>query len=267
MLDHDFTPLYASAPPLDAALIFAFVGDDLLLTTGNALPDAISLSGLPVADTDCLIGELAGAQCRLVAWPATIELPQGLIRHNLRQVWGLISEAYFAVASRARVLLAWDRQHRFCGACGAPTAPAAHDATRICSNCKQSARPRLSPAVMVLVHRGDEVLLARSPHFKPGMYTALAGYVEAGESLEDCIHREVMEEVGIRVTNLRWFGSQTWPFPNLLMLAFHADYVDGEITPQPGEIEDVRWFRKGERPEEWPHPGSISYHLIRSFLV
>lgn len=76
MLDHDFTPLYASAPPLDAALIFAFVGDDLLLTTGNALPDAISLSGLPVADTDCLIGELAGAQCRLVAWPATIELPQ-----------------------------------------------------------------------------------------------------------------------------------------------------------------------------------------------
>lgn len=266
MLPHDFTPLYASLPPLDTALVFAFIGDDLLLTEADALPDMACLSGLAVADTDCLIGELAGVRCRLIAWPATTASPKGLVRHNLRQVWGRISDVEFAIASRARVLLAWDRQHRFCGVCGAPTTPAADEAVRICSVCEQNARPRLSPAIMVLVHRGDEVLLARSPHFKPGMYTALAGYVEVGESLEDCVHREVMEEVGIRVTNLRWFGSQTWPFPNSLMLAFHADYVDGEVTPQPGEIEDARWFRKDERPEEWPHPASISYHLIRSFL-
>ena len=266
MLLRNFTPLYAPAAPCRAAHVFAFAGDALLLAESGSLPDATAFADIPLPDTDCLIGELDGNPCRLLAWPANVELPPGVSSHNLRQVWGQISETLFAVASRARMLADWDRQHRFCGACGTPTAPASSEAVRVCPRCGLNARPRLSPAIMVLVHRGDEVLLARSPHFRPGMYAALAGFVEPGESLEDCVHREVQEEVGLQVTNLRWFGSQAWPFPNSLMLAFHADYAGGELVLQPEEIEDARWFHKGERPQEWPHPGSISYRLVRSAL-
>lgn len=266
MLLRNFTPLYAPAAPCCAAHVFAFAGDALFLTESGTLPDAAMLRDMPPPDADSLIGELDGQPCRLLAWPVNVEPPQGLSLHNLRQAWGQINDTLFAIASRARMLADWDRQHRFCGACGAPTEPAADEAVRSCPRCGLNARPRLSPAIMVLVQRGDEVLLARSPHFRLGMYTALAGFVEPGESLEGCVHREVQEEVGLQIRNLRWFGSQSWAFPNSLMLAFHADYAGGELVLQPGEIEDARWFRKGEQPQEWPHPGSISYRLIRSAL-
>jgi NAD+ diphosphatase len=120
--------------------------------------------------------------------------------------------------------------------------------------------------VIMLAEHDGRVLLGRQTGWPEGRYSALAGFVEPGESLEGCVHREVQEEVGLQIRNLRWFGSQSWAFPNSLMLAFHADYAGGELVLQPGEIEDARWFRKGEQPQEWPHPGSISYRLIRSAL-
>jgi NAD+ diphosphatase len=121
--------------------------------------------------------------------------------------------------------------------------------------------PRLSPAIMVLVRRHDTILLARSPHFKPGTYSALAGFVETGEALEDTIVREVFEEVGIMVGNLQYFGSQSWPFPHSLMLAFTADYVAGELRPDGVEIEDAKWFSPGNLPG-LPHPKTLSRRLI-----
>lgn len=265
MLPPDFTPQYSPIPPTGETICLAFAGDEILLTTGNKLPDTAQLAGLPAATTDCLIGEHGGVPCRLAAWPADIELPANLVRHNLRFTWELIDTAQYAIAVRAKLLLTWDREHRFCGACGTATEAMHGEPARVCPACQLRAYPRLSPAVMVLIHRGDELLLARSPHFRPGMYSALAGFVEAGESLEDCIHREVMEEVGVRVTNLRWFSSQPWPFPHSLMLAFHADYVDGEITPQPGEIEDARWFHWDALPE-MPLSTSIAYRLLQSAI-
>lgn len=245
--------------------MFAFAGDELLLTLNNTLPDLAQLAALPTPGTDCLIGRLGETDCRLMGWPASQELPDGLVRHNQRFTWDLLDIALFAVSTRAKLLLSWDREHRFCGVCGTPTEPLLSEPARICPACQHRAYPRLSPAIMVLIHRGDELLLARSPHFRPGMYSALAGFVEAGESLENCIHREVMEEVGVRVTNLRWFDSQPWPFPHSLMLAFHADYVDGEITPQAGEIEDARWFHLNALPE-LPHAASIAYRLLQSAI-
>ncbi|XLM19642.1 NAD(+) diphosphatase, partial [Chromobacterium piscinae] len=145
-------------------------------------------------------------------------------------------------AARAAQLRQFLRNHRFCGHCATPLAVSADQLGRHCPSCGQVYYPRISPAMMVLVHRGRELLLARSPHFTPGVYSALAGFVEPGETLEECVHRETWEEVGIKVKNLRYAFSQSWPFPHSLMLAFTAEYDSGDIRPQEGEIEDAGWF-------------------------
>jgi len=127
--------------------------------------------------------------------------------------------------------------------------------------------PRIAPAIMALVRRGREFLLARSPHFPPGMYSALAGFVEPGETLEQTLVREVREEVGIEVANVRYFASQPWPFPHSLMIAFNADYAGGEITPEPGEIEAADWFTLDRLPQALPSKISISRRLIDAALA
>jgi NAD+ diphosphatase len=175
-------------------------------------------------------------------------------------------EPLMGLAGRAAQVLEWDRAHRFCGACGTPTELHGQDRARQCPACGHVAYPRLSPAMMVLVYRGRELLLARSPHYAPGMFSALAGFVEAGESLEDCVHREVAEEVGVRVRNLRYFGSQSWPFPHSLMLAFTAEWVSGEIVPEPGEIEAADWYDIDALPGVPPR-FSIAGHLIRDTVA
>ena len=136
----------------------------------------------------------------------------------------------------------------------------------LCPACGFSAYPRIAPAMMVLVRRGQRLLLGRAPHFVNGVYSALAGFVEAGESLEECVHREVQEEVGIRIANLRYFSSQSWPFPHSLMLAFMADYLDGELDPDPAELSDARWFALDELPP-LPSRISISRTLIEAAIA
>lgn len=126
--------------------------------------------------------------------------------------------------------------------------------------------PRISPSMIVLVTRGDEILLARSPRFVTGMYSALAGFVEPGESAEDCVHREVMEEVQVRIKNLKYRGSQCWPFPHSMMLGFHAEYESGEIVPRAEEIEDARWFHVDDLPP-LPANRSIARYLIEAYLA
>jgi NAD+ diphosphatase len=135
-----------------------------------------------------------------------------------------------------------------------------------CPSCGLLTYPRISPAVMVLIRRGDELLLARSPHFRSGMYSALAGFVEAGETVEHAAVREVREEVGVEIANLRYFQSQPWPFPDSLMLAFFADYAGGEITPDPSEIEAAGWFAIDELPT-LPDPVSIARRLIDAAVL
>jgi NAD+ diphosphatase len=139
------------------------------------------------------------------------------------------------------------------------------EAAMRCPACGLLAYPRISPAVMVLVRDGDKLLLARSPHFKPGVFSALAGFVEPGETLEQCAAREVREEVGIEIANLRYFDSQPWPFPNSLMVAFFADYAGGTIRPDPAEIAEAAWFSPDELPI-LPDPISISRRLIDAAL-
>ncbi len=180
---------------------------------------------------------------------------------NLRALYAHAGDEAFALAGRATQMIDWQRQHRFCGRCGTATFMKSDEFAMQCPTCALVAYPRISPAVMVLVRRGNDLLLARSPHFKPGVFSALAGFVEPGETLEQCAQREVLEEVNVQITNLRYFCSQSWPFPNSLMLAFFADYVSGEIQPDPREIEAAAWFSRDDLPR-LPDSVSIARRLI-----
>ncbi|AOY02328.1 hypothetical protein BJP62_12050 [Jeongeupia sp. USM3] len=266
MLPPDFTPCFSTALPAAEPLCLAIVGDRHLVTADATLPALAALASLGTPEVDVLIGHLGATPCRLIAWPdggaaADGPVAGGLVLEGLRALYGRLGDDAFWISARARQLLSWLRDHRHCGRCGTATKVAEHEAAAICPACAHRMYPRVSPAMMVLIRRGRELLLARSPHFKPGVYSALAGFVEPGETLEACVHRETMEEVGVTINGLRWFASQSWPFPHSLMLAFHADYVGGDIVPQEGEIEDARWFDIDALPE-LPAQASIARRLI-----
>ena len=208
------------------------------------------------------VGEWQGRPCFAVdveCLPVTVNgepLP-------VRALFGLAGAEAFALAGRAIHLLDWQKNHRYCGRCGTLTEMKSDEFVKSCPACALQVYPRISPAVMVLVCRGDQLLLARSPRFRPGVFSALAGFVEAGETLEQCAVREVREEVGVEICNLRYFQSQPWPFPDSLMVAFFADYAGGRIVPDPTEIEVADWFACDALPA-LPDPVSIARRLINA---
>jgi len=207
------------------------------------------------------LGQLAGTPFYAAEVAADSPAPPGMAWQGLRGLFSVLEDAHFALAGRALQLIDWDRTHQFCGRCGTATAPKREERVRVCPSCGLSAYPRIAPAVMALVRRGDEMLLARGPHFPPGMYSALAGFVEPGESLEQCLAREVAEEVGVAVGNIAYFASQPWPFPHSLMIAFTCDWTAGQIRPQAGEIEAAQWFDVFQLPK-LPSKISIARRLI-----
>lgn len=183
----------------------------------------------------------------------------------IRSLFGVLGDSEVLQVGRARQLLDWRLGHRLCGFCGAPTEfQADHGALR-CPDCDRMYFPRLSPAVIVAVHRGDRILLGRAPGRPDGWFSTLAGFVEPGESLEECVAREILEEVGIQVDDITYFGSQPWPFPDSLMVGFTARYVAGEIVPQPGEIEEAGWFTLEDLPPV-PPAYSIARELVDDFV-
>jgi NAD+ diphosphatase len=212
------------------------------------------------------LGTLGDTHCFACEIGLDSTAPEGWSWSGLRGLFGLVDDSLFALAGRAVQIVDWDRSHQYCGRCGTPTQIKGSERARQCPACGQVHYPRLAPAVMALVRRGDELLLARSPHFPPGMHSALAGFVEPGESLEQCLHREVKEEVGVEVTNLRYFSSQPWPFPHSLMIAFTCDYAGGLLTPQPDEIEAAQWFTLDALPV-LPNPISIARRLIDATIA
>lgn len=242
-------------------------GDALLIRTGDGAPDfprgaAGDFPGL----RDALpVGEWRGLPCFAAELDECTEAA-GVELVSLRHIHGLLGMEAFSLAGRATQLLDWQRHHRFCGACATPTERLPDEFAMRCPACGLVVYPRLSPAVMVLVRRDDTLLLARSSRFPNGMFSALAGFVEPGETLEQCAAREVREEVGIKIANLRYFGSQPWPFPNSLMVAFFADYAGGELRPDNREIEVADWFSADALPT-LPMPLSIARQLIDAALA
>jgi NAD+ diphosphatase len=254
-------------------LWLAFRGSELLVFqeegTAARVPTGEEWAALGLALEQTAEPHLAGSLGEREAWaaglPADAEPPPGMAFQGLRRLFGALDEEVWKLAGRAVQLVEWDRNHRFCGRCGAGTERKPDELARVCPVCGLQQFPRISPAVIVRIERGDEILLARSPHFAPGVYSNIAGFVEPGESLEETVVREVREEVGIEVTNVRYFGSQPWPFPNSLMIGFVADYASGDLRLQEGEIEDAGWFTADNLPG-LPSRYSIARRLIDEFI-
>jgi NAD+ diphosphatase len=257
---------------LKEALWFAFRGDELLVFEDD--PIRVPL----VRDPEDLglhvsfrweIGDLDEHPCWAAEASQDDGPPEGMVFRNLRSFFYGVDEEFFRMAGRAKQFVGWHATHRFCGRCGGKTEPASGELAKRCTRCGMMHYPRLSPAAIVLVRNGDRILLARSPGFSPGLYSVLAGFVEPGESIEEAVVREVREEAGIEVRNVRYFGSQSWPFPNSLMIGFTADYAGGELTPEPGEIEDAGWYGADELPEipvRVPARVSIARAMIDDFV-
>ena len=250
-----------------AVLWFAFREESLLVGREDPVhvPRAASLEELGLSPTfRHHIGSLDGQRCWAARLEPDAEPLEGMVFRDLRGLWN-VDERFFVVAGRGKQIVEWDRTHRFCGRDGSETVPGPTELSRECPWCGMLYYPRLSPAVIVLVSRGDEVLLARSPGFPTGMYSVLAGFVEPGESIEETIGREIREEVGIEVENVRYFGSQPWPFPNSLMIGFTADYAGGELHTEPEEIEDAGWYTVDDLPP-LPPKASIARAMIDDFV-
>jgi NAD+ diphosphatase len=261
-----FSPaVLAPAQPAAADLCFLFHGAELLVIPDDEnarIPCRAELDGLGlVLQRPHYLGSLAGRACFAATAPGAATIPSSWAWRGLRSLFGRLDDLLFGLAGRAIQVVQWDLTHQFCGRCATPTELSASERARTCPSCGLVSYPRLAPAVMALVRRQRKLLLARSPHFLEGMFSALAGFVEPGESLEETLHREVREEVGVVITNIRYFSSQPWPFPHSLMIAFTADYLAGDIVPQPGEIEAADWFSIDALPR-LPHRISIARRLI-----
>jgi NAD+ diphosphatase len=261
-----YVPLVAPPETRDApALWFAFRRSEILVVNGAeqpALPCCLDLSEHGLAPERAqYLGLYGERHCYAVSVAESQPVPQGWSALGLRDLFGLVETTLAALSGRAYQLLEWDRNHRFCSRCGIATEPRRDERSRACPACGLTSYPPVTPAIMILVTNGRRLLLARKAAFPAGRYSALAGFVEPGEMLEDTVVRETREEVGVELKNIRYFGSQPWPFPHSLMIAFTAEYAGGELRPDGVEIEEARWFEPTELPK-LPPPISISRRLI-----
>jgi NAD+ diphosphatase len=255
---------------------FAFSGRRILLVGGGAgdlrLPDRPALAGAVGTDPTAISGAevrlrpALGRACHAYDLPEGFAPPPGTELVGLRALHGVVPEELFRAAGAALQKVEWLRTSGFCSRCGHATERHGSEEAMACPACGLLHFPRVSPAVIVLIERGREMLLARSPHFTPGVYSTVAGFVEPGESLEDAVHREIREEVGVEVREVRYFGSQPWPFPHSLMVGFTAAWASGDIRIDDDEIEDARWFTPEALPPALPTSFSIARTLVDDFL-
>jgi NAD+ diphosphatase len=259
----NFTPLMT--PPALAGDAHSFVfnqGRLLVREPELKLPNAAAIARLDLPNPFQPVGLLNGRYYQ-AGWSDSDALPApGYAWRGLRTLFGTMDEAQLGLAGRASQIAEWARTHRFCGGCGSPMQRAPSERCFVCKRCGHLAYPRISPAMMVLIRRGDSVLLALHKGSPYQRFTPLAGFLEAGESVEEAVHREVFEEVGLKVGNLAYFASQSWPFPHSLMLAFTADYVSGEIRVDADEISEARWFGPDD---EWPE--RIAHISISTIMI
>lgn len=257
---------------IEPSLWFIFHGEDILLHTCSSslsIPKFIHAEEFhPLIEQQLYLGVYDNTHCSVIN---LLEKPQNLPANtffqHIRQAHEAINDDdLFSIASRGKQLLNWDKKTLFCGCCGEKNQPSLNERAKICPGCKAMSFPQIAPAMLVLIWRKDEILLARSPHFMPEIYSILAGFVEPGETLEQTVIREVKEEVGICIKNLRYFGSQPWPFPSNLMLGFMAEYDSGEIQFDRKELEDAQWFSLHNLPK-LPKPISLSRLMIDAHIT
>ena len=212
------------------------------------------------------IGYLNDKPCYILEIAENSKLDKDLILTPLRNLLGRIPDSLFTVCSRSLQLSEWSKNNQFCGVCGTKMKMHETERAMFCECNNVLVYPRISPCVIVLVTKGEQLLLAHNKNFPGTFYSTLAGFIEAGESAESAIHREIYEEVKVNVKNIEYFGSQSWPFPSQLMLGFHAEYLDGDITPDGEEIDLADWFHYKDLPQVPTGNISISGQLIESYI-
>jgi NAD+ diphosphatase len=260
-------PAPASDDAADGAIWFVVRNSELLVEVVDeaALAIPAGASGLEL-DEPHFLGLLDGRP----VWTAGVhhETAPSQDAHrfeHLRSLFGKVPEPMWALAGRAVQIVEWDRTHRFCGRCGEPTELATPERARRCPRCGLLVFPRLAPATITLVERDDRALLAWGRQFPMRMFSCLAGFVEPGETLEECVRREVREEVGVELADVSYFGSQPWPFPHQVMIGFTATWSRGEIEIDPVEIVEADWFSVDDLPPHPPSGMSIAGSLIESW--
>lgn len=211
------------------------------------------------------VGRVDGRSCYAAVLSPDTVAPEGMSYYDLRRLLGQISDDLFFFAGRAYQILHWDCTHQYCSQCGAQTENKIDERAKLCPSCGFVNYPRISPAIIVAITRGNEILLAQGSSFQTAFYSVLAGFVEPGETFEECVQREVEEEVGLKVKNIKYFGSQPWPFPDSLMVGFTAEYDSGNVNIDKREILDAGWFTADQLPLI-PGTGSIARQLIDWFI-
>lgn len=250
---------------------FIFQNDRILVmkqTNGIKLPTHTLLTELkPHFLRQFHLGIFNQINCHCAEIDASVHLQDDLNPIPLRKAFEVLGMDWYVVTAKASSIINWDKNHQFCGRCGHGTIHKQGTFERICSNCGLPLYPRISPSIIVLIKNDDKILMSRSPHFAPGAYGLIAGFVEVGESIEDAAHREVKEEVGITIKNLSYFGSQSWPFPDSLMIGFTADYASGDLTIDYKELEAADWYRYDNLPGGPSSSISIARKLIDHFIA
>lgn len=253
--------------------IVAVVGRDVLLA------DDAGVAKDPIIDSDATdtlrffcqrkisLGQWLARDCEVWELMPEVAATEGFTVISLRDVLMVAGEEIFALVCRAVQLLDWQDTHRFCGRCGEPNKASDKEHALTCDGCNINNYPRISPCVIVLVTRGDHCLLARNHSWPVNRFSAVAGYLEAGESAEQALHREVFEEVGVEIDNIRYIGSQSWPYPGQLMLGFIADAVTDEITVDGIEIAEAGWFRYDQLPGPNAPIGIIAGRLVQQYVA
>lgn len=212
------------------------------------------------------LGMVAESEYHCAEIDEKIIIPDQFKTIPLKQALSMAYSKEYAMGVKAHSIIRWDKNHQFCGRCGTRTIHDSKHFERTCPKCHINFFPRISPSIIVLIQNNDHVLMARSPHFPQGIYGLIAGFVEAGETIEETVHREVKEEVGLNIKNITYFGSQPWPFPDSLMLAFTAEYESGELIIDNDEIEDAGWYRYDKLPGRRSASISISCKLLDYFV-
>jgi NAD+ diphosphatase len=265
-MPEEYVPLVvAPQERSEPAFWFVFQGSKIAVLSGAGRPEPpccedLARHGLHPVRT-LYLGLYRGRHCYAAEVDEAQPLPADWTLQGLRELFAQVDDPLAALAGRASQLLAWERDHRYCSRCGAPLELRREERARACPACGFSSYPPVSPAVMILVTRGRELLLARKPAWPPGRFSALAGFDEPGERLEDAVVRETREETCIEVADIRYFGSQPWPFPHSLMIAFTAEHAGGEPRPDGVEIAEARWFDAAALPD-LPSRISLSRRLI-----
>ncbi|MBR6471056.1 MAG: NAD(+) diphosphatase [Victivallales bacterium] len=260
----------AVAQPLAAGVVVLKSGNEILAGPSGQLPTIAECqaAGVPLKDV-LMAAEVGGLPCYgAAALPAETAVPHPFKIVNPRAFLDGCGTVWRQAAIRALELMTWRQEHLHCGCCGSSMRLNPEDGAMRCTKCGFEAFPVLAPAIIVRVTRGDhEILLGRNRHFNTPFFSNFAGFVESGETYEDAVHREVLEEVGVKVQNLRYFGSQNWPFPHTLLAAFTAEYACGEVRPDGEEIVEADWFDIRHPLPPVPQPGSISRAMIDDFLA